>query len=884
LLDLSALDDAAQRAWLTLLDIASAALGVGFSIGRFTGLPPDDQAEFAYLTDSSALSRKLLLNTCRLFIQPSAAPRRVDSWIYWKSLSSGMSLQPVRHTVTLISSVFRGDEFLAGFLDNCSGLQGYCDCEHLLIRAASPGNEHVRLVEHVRNCPSAVYLNLAVDPGLYAVWNLGARLATGRYLSNANIDDRRSPEHVAHLKLVLDNDPDVDGVSTALRVSKQRNLVWEDSDDCSVMFGDVQDQTYGVEGLFKKAGSSLASRNLLHCMPVWRRSLHVHLGGFDEKRYGPSADWAFWLHAVRHGAKFRFSAKPLGLYLRDQGTYWRRNPDSADFDARIVAEYGDLVVKGPLSMEAAPENELLISVAVSSILDLLRSGACLEGIGQLLNMFSSRVRMEQTARELVTKVTHDFLGGGEWQDWAGRYRYQVGAGRQPVTALLNALVDLVHGIETERLGSRAGSIRRMLEFASIDLYECGGDSRGLMLFALLARRFGEFDLEQALLQGLHDEALHAFWSIMQSVYRFTRPLPEICAGLCSFSSDLASSVPSTRRNVIYFPDFKGNAYLNLLYQPLREAGEDVYGTSDPHKFLGAFPVPGVENILHVHWVNPLTAATGTKTTVVQRTTSFLTGLERQKQQGFQIYWTIHNYLSHESADSAAEIAFRQSLYRLADRVFVHHPLAAGLLDWLPDHDKLHLCEHGSYDIDASSLVSTSEAREELGYGQGDFVLTHIGRVRDYKGLADSLPLLTEMLDSLPRLKLVIAGQICSNDARRWLSNNQHPRLIVHDGFMNDRELIQQMRAADMGFLSYAAILTSGSLFHWLSCGRPVLAPVRGTIPAYLVDGWNGYSYRNMDVLRELLAYCVTLPRHALERLGMNARNTAQQLEWRMWKQ
>jgi hypothetical protein len=31
-------------------------------------------------------------------------------------------------------------------------------------------------------------------------------------------------------------------------------------------------------------------------------------------------------------------------------------------------------------------------------------------------------------------------------------------------------------------------------------------------------------------------------------------------------------------------------------------------------------------------------------------------------------------------------------------VFVHHPLVASLLDWLPDQHKLCLCEHGNYDV------------------------------------------------------------------------------------------------------------------------------------------------------------------------------------------
>ena len=321
MLDVTALDASAQTEWSTFIEFAARSLGVQVSIGSFVGMPPVDRSDFAYVTDSGALSRKLLLNVPLIYIQPRSAPTKVDAYFYWKSLEQvgrTSSWQPVAHSVTLISSVFRGDAFLPGFLDNCMALHEYEDCEHFLIRPGSPGNEHERLVEHVRQCTSAVYLNLAEDPRLYEVWNLGSRLATSRYISNANIDDRRAPEHVTHLKKVLDVNSDVAVASTALRISKKRDLTWKDSGACEVWFGNVGDLRVGVDGLFEQRAEGMVSRNFPHCMPLWRRNMHARTGGFDEKKYGPSADWAFWIHAGMQGALFHLSAKPFGLYLRDE--------------------------------------------------------------------------------------------------------------------------------------------------------------------------------------------------------------------------------------------------------------------------------------------------------------------------------------------------------------------------------------------------------------------------------------------------------------------------------------------------------------------------------------------------------------------------------------
>ncbi|VFM99307.1 MAG: Glycosyl transferase family 2 [Candidatus Kentron sp. G] len=222
--------------------------------------------------------------------------------------------EPAYPTVSLISSVFRGDEFLDGFLANMAALEGYGQCEHWLIRAASPGDEHARLVAHVRAHPAAVYVNLSQDPGLYEVWNLGVRLATGRYLSNANIDDRRAPGQLARLQQVLQRHPEVSVASTPLRLSSQKNSSWEQSAACPVWPAGVGEQVYGAALLFRETPQGLAPRNLPHCMPVWRRGVHAFVGEFDERRYGSSADWAFWLKAAHRGVQFHIGGQALGVY------------------------------------------------------------------------------------------------------------------------------------------------------------------------------------------------------------------------------------------------------------------------------------------------------------------------------------------------------------------------------------------------------------------------------------------------------------------------------------------------------------------------------------------------------------------------------------------
>lgn len=508
ILDVMELGASDQTEWLTFIEFASRTLGVEVSMGSFSGMPPDEQVDFAYVTESGALSRKLLLNVPLLYIQPCSGPANVDAYFYWKMIElygQANSWRPVTHSVALISSIYRGDEFLFGFLDNCKTLWDYENCEHFLIRAGSSGNEHVQLVEHVRRCPSAVYLNLAEDPGLYEVWNLGSRLSTSRYISNANIDDRRAPDHITHLKEVLDTNLDVSVASTALRISKKRNLDWKESDGCEVWFGNVGNLRVGTEGLFEQKDGELVSRNFPHCMPVWRRSLHAQVGEFDEKKYGPSADWAIWVHAGFKGVRFHLSAKPLGLYLYDEKSYWRRASSNRQNDRRIVEEYTawDNLAKEPGRLHHS------ISREISDMVSLFRTGSIYEGLGRLLDVAQQSHRLGVMEHTLLSRVAMQFLGCEDFSSLLSPFRNILELGQLFDNALVNVWANLVHSF-----GSKSSRVRLTLELACVDLSECIGDFRGLLLRAMLAHRQGDLVFEQILLQHLLDEDRDMLWNTL----------------------------------------------------------------------------------------------------------------------------------------------------------------------------------------------------------------------------------------------------------------------------------------------------------------------------------------------------------------------------------
>lgn len=57
------------------------------------------------------------------------------------------------------------------------------------------------------------------------------------------------------------------------------------------------------------------SRNIIHCMPIWGKSLHDEDGYFNEEKYGASADWAFWLECTKHDKTFCLVPELYSQYI-----------------------------------------------------------------------------------------------------------------------------------------------------------------------------------------------------------------------------------------------------------------------------------------------------------------------------------------------------------------------------------------------------------------------------------------------------------------------------------------------------------------------------------------------------------------------------------------
>lgn len=250
---------------------------------------------------------------------------------------------PAKPRLSIITSVWKGDDFIEGFMEDITKQTIFPQSELIMINANSPGNEETIIKKYMQRYPNIIYLKLSQDPGLYGVWNRAIKLASADIVVNANLDDRSSYDAFESHVAALEADPTIDLVYTGYLITYQPNETYANN-----QYRWVVDPP------------EFTPQNMMKCLPgprpVWRKSLHERYGYFDET-FSMSADWGMWLRATSLGAKFKkipgnttlFYMNPEGLstefHVRAATTTPVVNPRTELRrleDALIVARYRHL--------------------------------------------------------------------------------------------------------------------------------------------------------------------------------------------------------------------------------------------------------------------------------------------------------------------------------------------------------------------------------------------------------------------------------------------------------------------------------------------------------------------------------------------------------------
>lgn len=227
--------------------------------------------------------------------------------------------------ISIITSMYNGDEFIEGFLADITRQTVFDQCELILINADSPGSEELTIKKYMEKFPNIIYKKLDHDPGIYAVWNYAINMSRGKYITNANLDDRLSPNCYEVFMHELDKHPEVMLVYSEFYLTNKPN------------------ETFEMHSGYRVQVPNFSRKNMHICLPgcnpMWRRSLHAKFGFFDES-YKSSGDYEMWLRAVDGGAIFKKVAGCYGLYYKNpQGISTSSTSCKYKEDQKIIKRY-----------------------------------------------------------------------------------------------------------------------------------------------------------------------------------------------------------------------------------------------------------------------------------------------------------------------------------------------------------------------------------------------------------------------------------------------------------------------------------------------------------------------------------------------------------------
>ncbi|MEO5361841.1 MAG: glycosyltransferase [Nitrospirota bacterium] len=235
----------------------------------------------------------------------SLVPALLELTRYKETLVSPL-MTTKEYIVTVIISSYMSEEFIAECLDGLREQSIWRSIEVIVIDAASPQNEQGIVTGFQKDNPNLTYVKTAEKINIYAAWNIGLRLARGRYVTVLSTNDRLAADALELMARTLDSRPDIALVYGDSYMTETPHESFERHTGAPSMVW----PEYDYEDLLK------------HCRigphPMWRKSVSDRIGQFDET-YTANGDQEYWL---RMGERFEFLHIP-----KFTGLYWH-NPQS----------------------------------------------------------------------------------------------------------------------------------------------------------------------------------------------------------------------------------------------------------------------------------------------------------------------------------------------------------------------------------------------------------------------------------------------------------------------------------------------------------------------------------------------------------------------------
>ena len=222
------------------------------------------------------------------------------------------SAQPEDYLVSAIVSTYNSEGFIRECIEDLEAQTIANRLEIVVVDSCSQQNEKAIVEELQKKYLNIKYIRTDQRETVYQAWNRGIKAATGKYITNANTDDRHRFDAFEQMIKILESDPGVALVYADVIMTEQENETFDSHTPCGYFTWLDWDRNKLLEqGCF------------MGPQPMWRREVHDEYGFFDESMV-TSGDYEFWLR-ISQTHNFYHINSQLGLYLKSPQSIEHRN-------------------------------------------------------------------------------------------------------------------------------------------------------------------------------------------------------------------------------------------------------------------------------------------------------------------------------------------------------------------------------------------------------------------------------------------------------------------------------------------------------------------------------------------------------------------------------
>ena len=227
---------------------------------------------------------------------------------------SGFRQDSTEFKVSAIVSIFKSERFMKGLMEDLINqtLFKKGELEIILIDSNSPENEYLIIKPYLDKYPNQIiYKRTEKRETLYKAWNRAIEISRGKYLTNANTDDRHRIDALELMARALDEYQEYDLIYPDLLITEIENETFESTN--SIKRYEYPDYNLGT----------YLSNSIFGAIPMWRKSIHSKIGYFDEN-YKIGGDYEFFLRLAKEFNPVHFR-ETLGLFLQGNNALTNQN-------------------------------------------------------------------------------------------------------------------------------------------------------------------------------------------------------------------------------------------------------------------------------------------------------------------------------------------------------------------------------------------------------------------------------------------------------------------------------------------------------------------------------------------------------------------------------